>query len=73
MGDTTITVLDALEIARDNVARIPGSQGNSGTYIMRALSMLNQSIDALKARQSASAPAPEAEPEPEPEPEEPAE
>lgn len=69
MGDTTITILDALEIARDNVARIPGSQGNSGTYIMRALSMLNQSIDALKARQAAPAPAPEAEPEPE-EPEE---
>lgn len=67
MGDTTITVLDALEIARDNVARIPGSQGNSGTYIMRALSMLNQSIDALKARQLAPASAPETEPEPEPE------
>jgi hypothetical protein len=67
MSDNTITILDALEIARDNVARIPGSQGNSGAYIMRALSMLNQSIDALKARQAAPAPAPEAEPEPEPE------
>lgn len=65
MSDNTITILDALEIARDNVARIPGSQGNSGAYIMRALSMLNQSIDALKARQAAPAPAPEAEPEPE--------
>ena len=65
MSDNTITILDALEIARDNVARIPGSQGNRGAYIMRALSMLNQSIDALKARQTAPAPAPEADPEPE--------
>lgn len=67
MGDTTITILDALEIARDNVAKIPGSQGNGGAYIMQALSMLNQSINVLKARQAAPAPAPEAEPEPEPE------
>ena len=63
MGDNTITVIDALEIARDSVAKIPGSQSNSGAYIMQALSMLNQSIDVLKARKAASAPAQEVEPE----------